>query len=52
MEAAPRKSSEISAILALGYLRLVHQRAHKSRIQTTLEPKTPALLSCYAPPPE
>jgi hypothetical protein len=43
---------QIAALLATAYLRLLRQRAHKSRIQATLEPKTPSLLSCYRVPPE
>ena len=41
----------IAEILATAYLRL-RQRAHKSRIHATLEPKTPSLLSGYRVPPE
>jgi hypothetical protein len=43
---------EISRLLATAYLRLLRQRDHKSRIQATLDQKTPVLLSCYRVPPE
>jgi hypothetical protein len=45
-------ATELAGIFAAAYFRLLRQRDHKSRIQATLDQKTPVLLSCYRVPPE